>query len=97
MDALIIQIKQMSIVPKRASPAFAASLKASTFFYQPEQLHSTQIGAYGQTTYIPPQNMSPYPSQFLLQFSIKIKPRKIRIKYSNSSKIRITSKKMHRF
>jgi hypothetical protein len=93
MDTLLIQIKQMSIVPKRASPAFAASLKASTFFYQPEQLHSTQIGAYGQTTYIPPQNMSPYPSQFLLQFSIKIKPRKIRIKYSNSSKIRITSKK----
>jgi hypothetical protein len=93
MDTLLIQIKQMSIVPKRASPAFAASLKATTFFYQPEQLHSTQIGAYGQTTYIPPQNMSPYPSQFLLQFSIKIKPRKIRIKYSNSSKIRITSKK----
>jgi hypothetical protein len=34
--------------------------------------------------------MSPYPSQFLLQFSIKIKPRKIQIKYSNSSKIRRT-------
>jgi hypothetical protein len=43
---LIIQIKQMSIVPKRASPAFAASLKACTFFYQPEQLHCTQIGVF---------------------------------------------------
>jgi hypothetical protein len=61
----------VSIVPKRASLAFAASLKASTFFYQPEQLHCTQ---------------------FLLQFSVKIKPRKIQIKYSNSSKIR-TGKK----